>query len=95
MVYKLNTVSETINDMSKTYDNENETDILEKRKEAFVNEIQEKVENMKDNILYEDLINEDGTLISESFDILTQKDNITKEDIIKILENHNEYVTRI
>lgn len=95
MVYKLNTVSETIGEMSRNYETENETEVIDKRKEAFIEEMQEKIENMEENVLYEDLRNEENTLLSEIFDILVSKDNISKEDILKLLESHNEYVTRI
>ena len=95
MVYKLNTVSETINDISKTYENDEE-DIdggaLQKRKEAFIEEAQEKIQKLKDNVLYDDFLDEENTLLSDIFDILVQNDLITKKDILDILESHNEYV---
>ncbi len=88
-VYKLNTVSETINEMSRTYkEDQNTTD----KKEAFIQELGSKLEDMQDNVLYEDLANEENKLTSEIFDMLVEKENISKEDIIKLLENRNEYV---
>ncbi len=95
-IYKLNTVSETINEMSKTY-KEGETlgkeeYNIEKSKEEFISQLEDKIEEEKDNILYEDLMNDEGNLLSDIFDVLVENGSITKEDILSILENRNEYV---
>ena len=95
-IYKLNTVSETINEMSRTYKEEskleNKNNNMKDIKEIFIDEIQEKLESMKENILYDELSNEENELIPEIFDILVQKENITKDDIVKLLEKRNEYI---
>ena len=94
-IYKLNTVSETINEMSRTYREEIKTgkkeNTLEDNKKVFIAEIETKLDKMKDNILYDDLMN-DTSLISEMFDILVENEYITKDDILKLLEKRNEYV---
>ena len=95
-IYRLNTVSETIDEISKTYKEENvkeekEYD-LEEKKKVFIQEIEDRIEDMKDNILYDELSNEDNELASEIFEKLNENNNITKEDIIHILESNNEYV---
>lgn len=92
MIYKLNTVSETINEMSKNYKEESIRPEGEENKKAFIENLEEKLENMQENILYDELIDEENGLTSEIFDILVDKNNITKEDIIKILEDRNEYI---
>lgn len=91
-VYKLNTVSETINEMSRTFKEKNTKKIYseEDSKKAFIKEVEERIENRKDNILYEELKEED--LTSEIFDILVENGDISKDDIIKLLEKRNEYV---
>ncbi len=91
-IYKLNTVSETINEMSRTYQDNQEKPNQNEQKETFIEEIEDKLQDLQENILYEDLINEDNNLLSEIFDMLVEKDSITKEDIIKLLENNNEYI---
>lgn len=53
--------------------------------------MKEKLEDMKDNVLYEDLTNEDNSLSSDMFDVLIEKD-IAKDDILKLLEARNEYI---
>lgn len=95
-IYKLNTVSETINEMSRTYKengnlNENGYDITS-GKEAFISELEIKLEKQKENILYEDLINDEGNLTTDIYHTLVENGNITKEDILKLLEDRNEYV---
>ncbi len=94
-IYKLNTVSETINEMSKTYKRkkaEEKEYSVENSKELFIREVETKIENSKDNVLYDELTNGDEKLISDIFDILTKNDYVTKDDIVKLLEKRNEYV---
>ena len=91
-VYKLNTVSETIGQMSRTYKEDREKPNNNDPKEAFIEELESKLEDIQENVLYEDLVNEENNLTSEIFDILQNKENITKEDIVKLLENRNEYI---
>lgn len=92
MIYKLNTVSETINEMSKNYKEESIKPEGEENKKTFIENLEEKLENMQENILYDELIDEENGLTSEIFDVLVDKNSITKEDIIKILEDRNEYI---
>lgn len=89
---KLNTVSDTINEMAKNYKAEsNKSTVNSDPKTIFILGLKEKLEDMKDNVLYEDFIDDDSTLSSSMFDILIEKD-ITKEDIIKLLEARNQYI---
>lgn len=92
-IYKLNTVSETINEMSKNYKEQSanlEGDLEAKR--AFIESLQVRLEKSKENILYDDLVSEDNGLASDIFEMLVDKNGITKEEILSLLENRNEYV---
>lgn len=95
-IYRLNTVSETINDISMTIKEETvqsrQAKKTENSKKMFIQELEEKIEGMEENILYDELSNEDNELLEKIFNILEEKESITKEDIIKILEDKNEYV---
>jgi stage II sporulation protein E len=92
-INKLNTMTETINEMSRSYKEESKLDTIEEdSKKAFFEEIEEKLENLKENILYEDLSDEENGLLNEIFEILLEKNSIKKEDILDILEKRNEYV---
>lgn len=92
-IYKLNTVSETIDEMSRTYKEEilgKKEDEIDDTKESFIKEVQAKIEDKKENVLYDELMDEE--LTSEIFDMLSEKENVTKDDIIKLLEDKNEYI---
>ncbi|MCI8621040.1 MAG: hypothetical protein HFJ50_04685 [Clostridia bacterium] len=91
-IYKLNTVSETISEMSRNYkeasrEKESET------KNVFIETLEEKLENLQENILYEDLVENENGLATEIFEILLEKNVINKEDILNLLEKRNEYIT--
>lgn len=92
-VYKLNTVSETINEISRTYNEESKRVAnSEDSKEAFIDVLEEKLKNLKENVLYDDLIDEGNGLSSEIFEVLQDKNEVTKEDILALLEKRNEYI---
>jgi len=90
-IEKLNTVSETIHEMSRNYKEESKAKDNEAEK-LFIETLEEKLESMQENILYEDLINEENGLTSEIFGLLTENLSISKDDIIALLEKRNEYV---
>lgn len=86
-------MSETISEMSRTYKENADTQYdITSGKEAFIKELEVKLENQKENILYEDLINDEGNITSDIYEALIENGNITKEDILKLLEDRNEYV---
>ena len=92
-VDKLNTMSETINEMSRTYKENADTQYdITSGKEAFIRELELKLEKQKENILYEDLVNDEGNITSDIYETLIENGEITKEDILKLLEDRNEYV---
>ncbi len=94
-IYKLNTVSETINEMSKSYkleDTFNTVYSIEESRKNFIKEVSQRIEDKTDNILYEELIDNKEDITSEIFDVLQDNGEITKEDIIKLLEKRNEYI---
>ena len=94
-IYKLNTVSETINEMSRSYKTEGafkEENNTTDSRQNFINEVEEKIENRKDNILYEELVDNKENITSDIFDVLQDKGEVTKDDILKLLEKRNEYI---
>lgn len=90
-ISKLNTVSETINEMSKTYNEESKNRELE-GKNTFIKSLEEKLEEMQENVLYEDLVDLENGLVDEIFEVLIDKNSISKEDILGLLEKRNEYI---
>ena len=98
MVYKLNNVSDAISEMANTYKEaaatileENEVE-YSKNKEIFVTELENNINDLKDNVLYDDLIDDESPIIDDIFKLLTDKAEITRKELLKIFENHNNYI---
>jgi len=67
-------------------------DILENNREIFIEELQDNVRQFSSNILYEDLIDEDESIVCDIFQCLLEKDRLTREDLLEIFKNHNNYI---
>ena len=97
-IYKLNSVSDAISEMAKSYQEaaativDEEADNIKKNKKIFIDEMLVSLETISDNILYDDLIDEENGILDEIFEVLIEKDEIEREDLIKIFENHNSYI---
>ena len=92
-VNKLNNVSEVIKQMSNTYKESSiNKDNISETKEIFIDELQEAIKANTDNILYEDLMDEQEIIVNDIFEVLVQKEKINREDLLKIYENHNNYI---
>lgn len=94
---KLNNVSDVIKQMSDTYKEVASTtldqkDILENNREIFIEEFQDNVRQFSSNILYEDLIDEDESIINDIFEYLLEKDRITRDDLLEIFKKYNNYI---
>lgn len=96
-VQKINDVSNVIKEMSNTYmqvaaTTVDEKEIKENNKEIFISELENNIENLKENILYEDIADEDENILGEIFDKLQENDIITRDDILEIYKNNNSYI---
>lgn len=94
---QLNTVSATINDMAKLYDEVAVTtiekeDIHEKNKQIFIAELLNNLDLIKDNMLYDDMIKIESPIISDLFEVLTIKQEITREILLKTFAKHNNFI---
>ncbi len=98
MVYKLNNVSDAISEMANTYKEAAATVLEEneveygKNKEIFVTELENNISDLKDNVLYDDLVDEESPIIDDIFKLLTEKSEISQKELLKIFENHNNYI---
>lgn len=98
MAYKLNNVSNAISEVAKSYKEaaatvlEDEEIEEERNKEIFVTELENNIADLKDNVIYDDLINEDSPIVNDIFKFLIDKNEINVEQLIKIFENHNNYI---
>ena len=86
MVYRLNNVSDAISEMANTYKEaaatvleENEVEYA-KNKEIFVTELENNINDLKDNVLYDDLIDEESPIVDDIFKLLTEKAEITRKN---------------
>ena len=99
-IYKLNSISETIFDMAESYSEAAATILTEEELKAqeknnidiFLEELQKNIEDLKDNMLYEEIYYPTKELITDIFEYLMETDIITEKEFIKILEKHNNYI---
>lgn len=92
---KLNDVSETIQKMAKTYKEEIsniDSEENKKDKDIFVSELLDCIEPYKENMLYEDMANTEGKIVDDLFNLLMDKQEITKEDLLNIFAKNNSYI---
>ena len=100
-IYKLNTVSETISEMAKSYSEvaattvETDEELKNDNKQSFKEEFLNNIEDFSDNILYEDIIYDDDYILDTIYNLLEEKEEITREELIKIFEDNNSYIIGI
>ena len=93
---KLNDVSETIQEMAKTY-REEYTNISDDKtknndKEIFISELLDCIEPYKDNMLYEDIANSNGKIVDDIFNLMMDKQEINKQELLEIFSKNNSYI---
>lgn len=99
-VDKLSTMSETISQMAKEYENAAATIVtdeeLEKQeqenREIFEEELKNVLEDKEENLLYDDLYNNKENILDEIFAILVKNEVLVRKDLIEIFANHNNYI---
>ncbi len=99
-VYKLNSMSETIFDMAESYKEAAATILTDKELkeqektniDIFMEELKKNLEELEDNMLYEEMYYPTEQLITDIFDHLLENDIITEKELVKILEKNNNYI---
>lgn len=99
-IFKLNSMSDTINDMAESYSNAAATiltdeELKEQEKkniDIFREELRKNVEDLEDNMLYDEIYYPTDELLSDIFNYLLDNDIITEKKLIEILEKHNNYI---
>ena len=99
-IYKLNSMSETIFEMAKTYKEAAATIVdeeeLKKQEEdnftIFERELENEIEGMEQNILFDDIYNPEDNLLEDIFELLLEKEKITRRDLLDMLAEHNNYI---
>ena len=99
-IYKLNSMSDTINDMAESYSNAAATiltdeELKEQEKkniDIFREELRKNVEDLEDNMLYDEIYCPTDELLADIFNYLLDNDIITEKKLVEILEKHNNYI---
>ena len=99
-IYKLNSMSETIYDMAESYGEAAATILTEKELkeqektniDIFLEELKKNIEELEDNMLYEEMYYPTEELITDIFNYLLENDVITEKEFVKILEKNNNYI---
>lgn len=92
---KLKGVSKAVEEMANNYDNaikENEKEIKDKNKQIFISELLNSIDNLEDNILYDDISDVDSKIVNNIFERLLEKQFIKEEDLIEIFAKNNNYI---
>ena len=93
---KLNSVSETIMDMANSYNESAQKSLKEENiedvaKENFKEEVLDNLGDISENLLYEDILISADEILDETYELLREKDEISENEFIKILENVKNY----
>lgn len=92
---RLNNVSETIQEMARNYtvseDFINEQPIMS-NKEIFISELLDNLNGYENNMLYEDVSKVDGPIVDSIFNLLIDKQEITREQLLEIFAECNSYI---
>ncbi len=91
---QLNMVSETIKDIASTYQERNDTNMYFKNRQAFITELLNSLDGLEENMLYDDMTQTEGKIVNELFDILLDKQEIDREDLLKTFAKFNNYIVQ-
>ena len=93
---KLNSFSNTLNEIAKSYNDEESNEIHEKLEKenlkAFIDEVLINIESAKDNLIYEDIVNIKNNILKDIYLELCKKDELDIYDLVKIFEKNNNYI---
>ena len=94
---RLKDVSKVVQAMANTYKRAaatviDEKDIKEKNKQKFIAELLNYIDNMEENILYEEIEKVEGKNLDDIFNLLLEKQFIKEKDLLNVLANNNSYV---
>lgn len=98
-IFKLNSMSETIADLAKSYEEAASTVLEEKDMEAqklsneeiFKQELHINLKELENNLIYEEII-EENDMINDIFNHLLKNEIITEKELVNIFEKYNYYI---
>lgn len=92
---KLDSVSKTILQMAKSYDDSAkdtlEQEIQDESRKTFKEEVINNLDDIEDNLLYDDILLNDDEILDNCYDILETKEEINSDEFANILEKVNNY----
>jgi len=96
-IEKLNSVSDVIQDMANTYAEVaattiEEKDIIERNRQIFIGNLLDGLVGLENNMLYEDISKTEGNIVNELFNILLNKQEIDRQDLLKTFAKYNSYI---
>ena len=92
---RLNNVSDTIQEMAKSYKIEQsqiEEQPIQSNKDIFISELLDNLNGYENNMLYEDMSKTEGPIVDEIFKLLIDKQEITREQLLEIFAKCNSYI---
>ena len=93
-INQLNMVSETIKDIASTYKEKNDTNMYLKNRQSFIIELLNNLDGLEENMLYDDMAQPENKIVNELFDILLDKQEIEREDLLKTFAKFNNYIVQ-
>ena len=84
---KLKTISDMFNELFSNVDKENAVE-----QESFVQDFLDNLEEVKNNIFYDEISNEENGIAKDICTTLKEKEILLDNDLINILKEHNNYV---
>ena len=95
-IQKLNSMSETISEIAKSYDEAAATveeDLEEiKQKNIFKAELINNMEDYSNNMLYDDMVDLEEGILDKIYEKVEQDEEINKDELIKIFEEANSFI---
>ena len=94
-IEKLKDVSKAVEEMANTYNDatrDDEIEIKNKNKQIFIAELLNSIDNLEDNILYDNISETQGKIVNDIFEKLLEKQFIKEKDLLEIFANNNNYI---
>lgn len=96
--YKLNSVSETISEIAKSYREvaattiETDEELQNDSKRIFKEELLNNINDFSENILYEDILEAEDEILDNVYELLEEKQEVNAEELIEIFDKNNNYI---
>lgn len=90
-VNKLHNVTETLKQMAKTYEEPNKDEVLSNM-QMFETDLITNLADYKENMFYEDLTKENALVVAKIYEILIDKQELKREDLLKAFKESDNYI---